>query len=90
MSNLNDLTKEELITYIQPIYEKLHGIESIIGDIPVSEQISTALNGVANEQNVRELANELSALKVKVETLIGLVGDTPVAEQINRAISNEN
>lgn len=90
MSNLNGLTKEELITYIQPIYDKLSAIEATIGDIPVSEQICVALNSAADKRSTQELSEEVSALKRKVENLIGLVGDIPVAEQISMAINNEN
>lgn len=87
MSNLNDLTKEELITYIN---ERFGYIESIIGDIPVSEQVNIALNNTASKQRIVDLANELNALKNKIEIIIDLVGDTPVSEQISNAINNEN
>lgn len=90
MSNLNGLTKEELITYIQPIYDKLSAIEATIGDIPVSEQICVALNGAADKRSAQKLSEEVSTLKRKVGNLIDLVGDTPVAEQISMAINNEN
>lgn len=91
MSNLNGLTIDELIiTYIQPIYDKLGAIEATIGDIPVSEQICVALNSAADKMITQKLSEEINIIKRKVDNLIDLVGDTSVAEQISMAIKNEN
>lgn len=61
-------------------------IEPIVGDTPVSVQLSTALSGMASKEDVNALRSDLNALRKEIDNLIALVGDTPVSEQINMAI----
>lgn len=61
-------------------------IEPIIGDTPVSVQLSTALDGMASKKDVEALSAELRALRREIEILADLVGDIPVSAQINMAI----
>lgn len=66
-------------------------IDTLIGDTPVSEQISVALTYTAAKDHKHEnyaTKEELDALKVVVEKLVGLIGDTSVSEQISSAIHN--
>lgn len=86
-TQIADLTKEELITYIQSILDVLN---RIVGDVPVSEQLSIALNQMANKDHNHKdyvLRTEFNALKAEVERLNNLVGDVAVSEQINTAIN---
>jgi lipid A disaccharide synthetase len=57
-------------------------IEELIGDRPVSEQISNAMQGY----NVTRA--EFEALKKEVAKLAELLGDSPVSEQINKALQD--
>lgn len=72
------------------IDELFNVIYSIIGDIPVSEQLATALDRMATKDHAHEeyvTITEYNKLKSEVEKLATLVGDTSVSEQINIAIS---
>jgi hypothetical protein len=62
-------------------------IEPIVGDTPVSAQLSTALCGMASKDDVVDLRHDVNELRKEVGKLIALVGDTPVSEQINNVIS---
>ncbi|MBQ2883693.1 MAG: hypothetical protein IJE43_07990 [Alphaproteobacteria bacterium] len=62
-------------------------IEPIVGDTPVSVQLSSALYGMASKDDVRDLRHDVNVLRKEVEKLIELVGDTSVSEQINNVIS---
>ena len=70
---------DELITYL----------DSIVGDVPVSEQLSIALNQMAKDTSVQELRDEINELKKQVSALSDLVGDIPVSEQIYSATNNK-
>lgn len=64
---------------------------SLVGDTPVSEQLSIALNRVAEKSHVHGeyvTREEYDKLKSQLETLIDLVGDESVSEQISNAINN--
>ena len=64
-------------------------LDTLIGDVPVSEQLGTALERMALKDHTHDnyaTRNEVEELKKKIEILIDLVGDTPVSEQINDAI----
>ena len=66
-------------------------INALIGDRPVSEQLSTALSYMAPKDHKHEeyvSRIEFETLKRDVEKLIDLMGDASVSEQINRAIKN--
>lgn len=66
-------------------------IDSLIGDIPVSEQLGIALEHMASKEHIHEnyaTRDEVEELKKKVEMLIDLVGDVPVSEQIYNTINN--
>ena len=68
-------------------------LDSLIGDVPVSEQIDAALAFTALKSHSHENyadKEEVKELKRKIEMLINLVGDEPVSEQICKAISNMN
>ena len=64
-------------------------LDSLIGDVPVSEQLGAALERMALKEHAHEnyaTRNEIEDLKKKIEMLVDLVGDIPVSEQINKAI----
>lgn len=67
------------------------GLNGIVGDVPVSEQLSLALDHMADKDHKHEeyvSREEFNALKRDVNKLIDLIGDTSVSEQINEAIKN--
>lgn len=64
----------------------LETLISLIGDIPVSEQIITAISGHTHSDYATK--SEVEDLKKKIEMLLQLVGDTSVADQIAMAIEN--
>ena len=57
---------------------------SLVGDIPVSEQITIAIDNHTHKDYVNR--SEIEDLQKKIELLLQLVGDTPVSEQIKAAI----
>ena len=61
-------------------------MEELIGDAPVSEQISFAINNHSHIEYATR--KEVVDLKKKIELLIDLIGDMPVSEQISIAIKN--
>lgn len=66
-------------------------LDSLIGDVPVSEQLAAALERMAPRDHGHTdcaTRDEVEELKKKIDMLIDLIGDTPVAEQINAAINN--
>jgi hypothetical protein len=66
-------------------------INTLIGDVPVSEQLSIALGYLALKDHTHDnyvSINEFNALKRQFEALIALVGDTPISEQISTALKN--
>lgn len=66
-------------------------ISTLIGDVPVSEQIAAALERMAQKDHVHDYAtrDEIEDLKKKIDLLMDLVGDTSVSEQIQTAIKNK-
>lgn len=65
-------------------------IDNLIGDVPVSEQLATALERMAPKDHAHNYAthDEVEDLKKKIEMLLDLVGDTSVADQIAMALNN--
>lgn len=66
-------------------------LDSLVGDIPVSEQLGAALDRMASKDHIHNdyaSREEVEELKRKVEMLIDLVGDKPISEQIYEAIKN--
>lgn len=66
-------------------------LDSLIGDVPVSEQLGAALERMALKDHTHDnyaTRNEIEELKKKIEMLIDLVGDVSVAEQIYAALKN--
>lgn len=64
-------------------------IEHLVGDTPVSEQISVAVSRLANEGHTHDeyaLRADLDLLKRDVEMLKNLLGGTSVSEQIAAAL----
>lgn len=59
---------------------------SLIGDIPVSEQIMSAI--ASHKHSDCATKDEVEDLKRKIDLLLELVGDTSVAEQISIALKN--
>ena len=59
---------------------------SLIGDVPVSEQIMTAITHHDHKDCAKR--TEVEELKQKIDLLLNLIGDTPVSEQIQMAINN--
>lgn len=68
----------------------LDAIQSLIGDVPVSEQLSAALSHMAAKDHAHNYVTraELEELKGKIDMLMDLVGDTRVADQISMALNN--
>lgn len=67
----------------------LEALAPIIGDTPVSEQISAALELMASKKYVHDnyvTLDDFEELKRKFEALEVLVGDTPVSTQISAAL----
>lgn len=67
-------------------------VDNLIGDVPVSEQLASALDRMAPKDHTHEYAthDEVEELKRKIEELMNLVGDVSVSEQIHTAINNIN
>lgn len=65
-------------------------LDTLIGDVPVSEQLGAALERMASKDHTHEYATqeEVKELKKKIELLMDLVGDISVSEQIQTAINN--
>ena len=66
-------------------------IDSLIGDVPVSEQLGAALERMAPKDHTHgnyATCDEIADLKKKIDMLLELVGDVPVADQIATAINN--
>lgn len=66
-------------------------LDSLIGDVPVSEQLGAALDRMSQKDHVHAnyvTRDEVNELKKQIELLLDLVGDVPVAEQIHAAINN--
>ena len=71
------------------VNEVLENIDAVIGDVPVSVQLSAALCRMATKEHTHSEyvpRSEFDELRSMVELLIALVGDVPVSEQINSAI----
>lgn len=70
---------------------ELDTLYRLIGDVPVSEQIATALEYVSPKDHTHDYAtlDEVEDLKRKINMLINLVGDTSVADQIAIALKNK-
>ena len=66
-------------------------VSTLIGDVPVSEQIANALGYVASKDHMHDeyaTRSEVQELKRKIDLLMNLVGDTKVADQIAMALNN--
>ena len=71
------------------VNEVLENIDAVIGDVPVSVQISAALGRMAPKEHTHSEYvpySDFEELKSMVELLMALVGDVPVSEQINAVI----
>lgn len=69
----------------------LDTLNYLIGDVPVSEQLGSALERMAYKDHTHEnyaTKDEVEDLKRKIDMLIDLVGDSPVSEQIQKAVNN--
>lgn len=62
----------------------LDTLYSLVGDIPVSEQIMTAI--ATHNHSDYATKTEVEVLNKKIELLLQLVGDTSVSDQIAMAI----
>lgn len=65
-------------------------LDSLVGDIPVSEQLDAALIRMAPRAHIHDgyaSREELEELQRKVDMLMDLVGDISVSEQIYTAIN---
>ena len=68
-------------------------LDTLIGDVPVSEQLAAALERMSPKDHAHSdcaTRDEVEDLKKKVEMLMNLVGDVSVSEQIQTAINNIN
>ena len=66
-------------------------LSTLIGDVPVSEQLAAALERMAlkgHEHNEYVTRSEVQELIRKIDLLMDLVGDTRVADQIAMALNN--
>jgi hypothetical protein len=66
-------------------------ISTLIGDVPVSEQLAAALERMAPKDHAHDYAthDEIEELRRKIEALESLVGDTSIADQISIAFKNK-
>ena len=67
-------------------------ISTLIGDVPVSEQLAAALERMASKDHVHDdcaTRSEVQELRRKIDLLMDLVGDTRVADQIAMALNNK-
>jgi hypothetical protein len=64
----------------------LDALYSLVGDIPVSEQIMTAIAHHTHSDCATK--DEVEDLRKKIELLLTLVGDMSVSEQIAMAFKN--
>lgn len=65
-------------------------LDSLIGDVPVSEQLGAALERMSEKEHTHDdyaTRKEVDELKLQIEKLFDLIGDTSVSEQINAAIN---
>ena len=69
------------------MYETL---STLVGDVPVSEQLAAALERMAPKDHTHDYAthDEVEELRRKIDLLMELVGDTRVADQIAMALNN--
>ena len=69
------------------MYETL---STLVGDVPVSEQLAAALERMAPKDHTHDYAthDEVEELRRKIDLLMELVGDTRVADQIVMALNN--
>ena len=66
-------------------------INALIGDVPVSEQLSIALGRLAPKDHTHDnyvTIDDFNELKRQLEALSNLIGDIPVSDQINAALKN--
>lgn len=66
-------------------------MDDLIGDVPVSEQLASALERMAPKDHAHSeyvTRSEVEDLKKQIEVLMNLVGDTSVADQIAIALNN--
>ena len=66
-------------------------IDTLIGDVPVSEQIGAALDRMAKKDHTHSeyaARDDVEDLKKKIDALLDLVGDVSVANQILTALEN--
>lgn len=66
-------------------------INTLIGDVPVSEQLSIALGRLASKDHTHDnyvTLDDFNELKRQFEALASLIGDIPVSAQINAALKN--
>lgn len=66
-------------------------LDTLIGDVPVSEQLAAALERMALKDHDHPncaTRDEVEDLKKKINMLMDLVGDTSVADQITMALNN--
>lgn len=91
--NLTNLIfdKTTIIFYLQKIIDTFNDFDGIVGDVPVAEQLSAALEHMALKDHTHDeyaARSEVVELKKQIEKLLDLVGDVPVSEQINASIKN--
>lgn len=66
-------------------------LDTLIGDVPVSEQLAAALERMAPKDHAHSdcaTRKEVEELRRQIEVLMDLVGDTRVADQIAIALKN--
>ena len=69
----------------------LDQINTLIGDVPVSEQLSIALGSMVPKDHTHDnyvTLDDFEELKRQVEALVNLVGDMPISAQIAAALKN--
>ena len=66
-------------------------IDTLIGDVPVSEQLGAAIERMAYKDHSHPdyaTHKEVEDLKKKIDAIMDLVGDISISEQIQIAINN--
>lgn len=75
---------------LHEIINEINSMGIVIGDVPVSEQLASALDHMALKEHTHEEyvpRSEVEALRREVQMLLDLVGDVSVSEQINAALT---
>lgn len=84
------LTQSGIAADAKAVGDAFNNMENIVGDTPVSVQLSLVLDRMAEKHHVHDgyaMQDDVEELKKKIDMLIDLVGDISVAQQISMAMN---